>query len=46
MNLRGFYLSRRGFMSLSLPLTSEDHDDLVAAFEDFLEEHAPVLPGR
>ena len=46
MNLRGFYLSRRGFMSLSLPLTSEDHDDLVAAFEDFLEEHAPVLPDR
>ena len=46
MNLRGFYLSRRGFMSLSLPLTEEDHDDLVAAFEDFLEEHAPVLPAR
>ena len=46
MNLRGFYLSRRSFMSLSLPLTCEDHDDLVAAFEDFLEEHAPVLPGR
>ena len=46
MNLRGFYLSRRGFMSLSLPLTGEDHDALVAAFEDFLEEHAPVLPGR
>ena len=44
MNLKGFYLSRRGFMSLSLPLTSEDHDDLVAGFEDFLEEHAPVLP--
>ena len=46
MNLAGFYLSRRGFMSLSLPLTSEDHDDLVAAFEEFLEEHAPVLPAR
>ncbi len=46
MNLAGFYLSRRGFMSLSLPLTSKDHDDLVAAFEEFLEEHAPVLPAR
>ena len=45
MNLEGFYLSRRGFMSLSLPLTDEDHDDLVGAFEDFLEEHAPVLPA-
>ena len=45
MNLRGFYLSRRGFMSLSLPLRDEDHDDLVAGFEEFLEEHAPVLPA-
>ena len=45
MNLRGFYLSRRGFMSLSLPLTGADHDDLVAGFEDFLDEHAPVLPA-
>ena len=46
MNLEGFYLSRRGFMSLSLPLTPQDHDDLVAAFENFLEVHAPVLPAR
>ena len=46
MNLKGFYLSRRGFMSLSLPLTNDDHDDLVAAFEEFLDEHAPILPGK
>ena len=46
MNLKGFYISRRGFMSLSLPLTSADHDDLVAGFENFLEEHAPVLPTQ
>ena len=45
MNLEGFYLSRRGFMSLSLPLTSEDHDDLAAAFEEFLDEHAPRPAG-
>jgi glutamate-1-semialdehyde 2,1-aminomutase len=43
LNLRGFYLARRGFMSLSLPLTAADHDDLLAAFGAFLDEHAPVL---
>ena len=46
MNLKGFYISRRGFMSLSLPMGSKDHDDLVAAFGEFLEENAPVLPMR
>jgi glutamate-1-semialdehyde 2,1-aminomutase len=43
MNLRGIYLARRGFMSLSLPLTEQDHDALVTAFEDFLDEYAGVL---
>jgi glutamate-1-semialdehyde 2,1-aminomutase len=31
----GFSYARRGFMSLCLPLTQEDHDRLVAAFEEF-----------
>ena len=43
MNLRGFYLARRGFMSLSLALGAADHDALVGAFEAYLEEYAPVL---
>ena len=43
LNLRGFYLARRGFMALMLPLTEEDHDALVAAFGDFLDEHDKVL---
>jgi glutamate-1-semialdehyde 2,1-aminomutase len=43
MNLRGIYLARRGFMSLSLPLTEADHDALVAAFTAFLGEYAHLL---
>lgn len=45
LNLKGFYLSRRGFMSLCLPLTQTDYDDFVAAFEEFLDENATVLRG-
>ena len=43
LNLRGFYLARRGFMSLSLPLTEQDHDSLAAAFEGFLDDYSGVL---
>jgi glutamate-1-semialdehyde 2,1-aminomutase len=43
MNLRGFYLARRGFMSLSLPLTDADHDALVQAFEGYMEDYSGVL---
>ena len=43
MNLKGFYMSRRGFMSLSLPLTEQDYDDFVATFEEFLDENVTVL---
>jgi len=43
LNLRGFYIARRGFMSLSLPHTESDHDGLVAAFEGYLEDYAGVL---
>lgn len=43
LNLRGFYIARRGFMSLSLPLTDADHDALVAALEAVLDDNAGVL---
>jgi glutamate-1-semialdehyde 2,1-aminomutase len=43
MNLRGIYLARRGFVSLSLPMTDTDHHALVRAFEGFLGEYASVL---
>jgi glutamate-1-semialdehyde 2,1-aminomutase len=45
MLARGFYLARRGFMALSLPLTDADYDAFAAAFEDFLATHAGVLGG-
>ena len=40
---RGFYLARRGFMSLSLPLKPADHDGFAIAFEAFLDEYADLL---
>jgi glutamate-1-semialdehyde 2,1-aminomutase len=48
LNLRGLYVARRGFMSLSLPMSEADHDALVAAFEGYLEDYAGVLaqPSR
>ena len=42
---RGFYFARRGFISLSLPLETDDYRDFVAAFADFLDEHRAVLSG-
>ena len=43
LNLRGFYIARRGFMSLSLPLTENDHDAFASAFEGWLEDYATIL---
>jgi glutamate-1-semialdehyde 2,1-aminomutase len=43
MNLRGFYIARRGFMALCLPLTDQDHAGLCAAFEGFLAENGAIL---
>lgn len=40
---RGYYMARRGFMSLSLSLTEADYDGFGAAFDDFLEEHRTLL---
>jgi glutamate-1-semialdehyde 2,1-aminomutase len=40
---RGFYLARRGFIALSLPLTDTDVDGLVAGLEDVLDGFAKLL---
>jgi len=40
---RGWYLARRGFVSLSLPLTPADHDGLLAALEEILSEYGDLL---
>jgi glutamate-1-semialdehyde 2,1-aminomutase len=41
----GYYIARRGYISLSLVLTERDHDGLVAAFDDILAARAGVLEG-
>ncbi len=41
--LRGFYIARRGFMSLCLPLTDADLERFVAAVDDVLAENRHVL---
>jgi glutamate-1-semialdehyde 2,1-aminomutase len=43
MLARGFYVARRGFLALSLPLVEGDYDAFAAAFEDFLVACGPVL---
>ena len=40
---QGFYLARRGFIVLSLPLTDEDLARFTAAFELFLQRHGKAL---
>ena len=40
---RGFYVARRGFMALSLPLEQKDYDGFAAAFEGFLDDHQGLL---
>ncbi|MBH1963407.1 MAG: aspartate aminotransferase family protein [Comamonadaceae bacterium] len=39
----GFYVARRGFIVLSLPLTDSDLDRFCAAFEEFLKRYAKAL---
>jgi glutamate-1-semialdehyde 2,1-aminomutase len=39
----GYYLARRGFISLSLTLDDPDYDGFSAAFERFLEDHRTLL---
>ncbi len=45
MLARGFYVARRGFIALSLPLTERDCDAFASAFEDFLGACGPALAG-
>jgi glutamate-1-semialdehyde 2,1-aminomutase len=42
---RGFYLARRGFIALSLPLTDRDIDGFVSSLADVLDGFAKLL-GR
>ncbi len=39
----GQYLARRGFMSLSLPITAADCNELVAAIDEFLSVRGALL---
>lgn len=43
MLLAGFWIARRGFMSVSLAHDDEDCDRLVAAFEVFLERYGTAI---
>jgi glutamate-1-semialdehyde 2,1-aminomutase len=43
---QGIYLANRGLMTLSLPMTDDDCDTLVAAVEDFIGRRHAVLPAR
>ncbi|WP_137388686.1 aspartate aminotransferase family protein [Rhodoligotrophos defluvii] len=42
---RGFYMARRGFISLSLPLTDADYDRFAEAFDDVITLVQPHLPA-
>lgn len=43
MLLAGFWIARRGFMSVSLAHDDEDCDRFVSAFESFLERHGGAI---
>jgi glutamate-1-semialdehyde 2,1-aminomutase len=40
---RGFHSARRGFLSLSLPLSDADVDAFAAAFREVLSRNAPLI---
>ncbi|MBS0519880.1 MAG: aminotransferase class III-fold pyridoxal phosphate-dependent enzyme [Proteobacteria bacterium] len=42
---RGFYLARRGMIALNLMLGDAECEAFAAAWQDFLAERQPVLPG-
>jgi len=43
MLAKGFYIARRGYMSLSLALSDAHYENFIAAFDEFLEEHGHLL---
>jgi len=42
----GFWVARRGMVTLSLPLTDEDCERFLSAVQRFLQRRAEVLPTR
>jgi glutamate-1-semialdehyde 2,1-aminomutase len=46
MMQRGFYLSRRGYMTLSLVLSDDDLAGFTAAIDEFWGTHGHLLDGR
>jgi glutamate-1-semialdehyde 2,1-aminomutase len=40
---QGQYLARRGFVSLSLPMTEADHDRFCGAMDEFMSIRAPLI---
>jgi glutamate-1-semialdehyde aminotransferase len=39
----GFYLSRLGLITLSLPLTDKNYEGFLSAFDTFMETHGSIL---
>jgi len=46
MLLRGYYVTPRGMLALSLPFGDAELDGFLAAFDDFLSSNRQVLPSR
>jgi glutamate-1-semialdehyde 2,1-aminomutase len=46
MLLRGFHVTPRGMLALSLPFGQAESDAFLAAFDDFLASHRTLLPAR
>lgn len=44
MLLRGYHVTPRGMLALSLPFGHSHADAFVDAFDDFLAIHKPILP--
>jgi glutamate-1-semialdehyde 2,1-aminomutase len=40
---RGYYVGRRGYLSLSLPTTAADCENFAAAIDDFLATRGPLI---
>lgn len=46
MLLRGFHVTPRGMLALSLPFGEAECESFLAAFDDFLVSHKQVLPRK
>jgi glutamate-1-semialdehyde 2,1-aminomutase len=44
MLLRGFHVTPRGMLALSLPFGDAERESFIAAFDDFLTTHKQILP--